>query len=106
MIELKLNIYKNQKEIDKTFVASGYDLMLGTCEDIMSIIDIDRLDDNKAVALMVARGYGQLKPLLKDIFEGLTDEDLRGIKVKELIPLMVDVCKNIVDTLGILKQGN
>lgn len=106
MVELKLNIYKNQKEIEKTYVASGYDLMLGTCEDVMSIIDIDRLDDNKAVALMVAKGYEQLKPLLKDIFEGLTDEELRGIKVKELIPLMMDVGKNIVETMGILKQGN
>lgn len=106
MVELKLNIYKNQHEIEKTFTASGYDLMLGTCEDVMNVIDIDQLDNNAAVAMMVVKGYGTLKPLLKDIFEGLTDEDLRGIKVKELIPLFMDICHNIVESLGILQQGN
>ena len=106
MTELKLNIYKNQHEIEKTFTASGYDLMLGTCEDVMNIIDIDKLNDNAAVAMMVVKGYGMLKPLLKDIFEGLTDEDLKGIKVKELIPLFLDVCHNIVESLGILQEGN
>lgn len=106
MKELKLNIYKNQHEIEKTLTADGYDLMLGTCEDIMNIIDIDHLDDNKALALMVAKGYNQLKPLLKDIFDGLTDDDFRGIKIKELVPLIFDLGTNIVESLGILQQGN
>lgn len=106
MVELKLNIYKNQHDIEKTLTASGYDLMLGTCEDIMDIIDIDKLDDNNAVAMMVFKGYGLLKPLLKDIFEGLTDEDMKGIKIKELVPLFLDICHNIVENLGILQQGN
>lgn len=105
MIELKLNIYKNQKEIEKTLVASGYDLMLGTCEDIMDILDIDQIDDTKEFAAKVVRGYKQLKPLLKDIFEDLTDEDLRGIKVKELIPLALDICKNVGETMGLLSTG-
>ena len=106
MKTLKLNIYNENKEIAKTYTAEGYDLMLGTCEDIMAIIDVDKMTDNKAVAKMVLQCYGTLKPLLKDIFQGLTDEDFRGIKVKELIPLFVDICNVIVDDLGVLQQGN
>lgn len=33
----------------------------------------------------------QVKPLLKDVFYGLTDEELKYIKVKELIPVVVGI---------------
>lgn len=106
MKTLTLNIYNKNKEVEKTLTAEGYDLMLGTCEDIMAIIDVDKMNDNAAITKMVVQCYGTLKPLLKDIFEGLTDEDFRGIKVKELIPLFVDICNVIVDDLGLLQSGN
>lgn len=106
MKTLKLNIYNDKKEIEKTYTAEGYDLMLGTCEDIMAIIDVDKMTDKKAVGKMVLECYAMLKPLLKDIFQGLTDEEFRGIKVKELIPLFVDICNVIVDDLGVLQSGN
>lgn len=106
MTELKLNIYNDKKEVEKTLTTSEYDLMLGTCEDIMDIIDIDKINDNGALAIMIIKGYKQIKPLLKDIFADMTDEDLRGIKVKELVPLFFNVCSAIAESMGILKEGN
>ena len=67
---LRLNIYKkgDNSKIEKTLEAEGYDLMLGTVEDFMEIIDIDKLNDKNEVAKMAVKGYKQLKPLIMDIF--------------------------------------
>ena len=42
---MKLNVYKSQTEIEKTFEADAYDLMYGTVEDILGILDV--LDETK-----------------------------------------------------------
>jgi hypothetical protein len=106
MATLKLNIYKNQKEIEKTLEAESYDLMFGTVEDLLQIFDVDSLTDNVKIAEMVATCFNELKPLLMDIFPELTDDDTRRIKIKELIPLFIDVCGNIADDFKYLTQGN
>lgn len=107
MITLKLNIYKeNKREIEKTLTAEGYELMLGTVEDIMQIIDIDKIDNEAAIAAMVVKGYKQLVPFIKDIFPEATDEDLRHTKVREIITLFKNVVKVIIEDLGLIQSGN
>ena len=107
MSNITLNIYEkgNKKDPVKVLEADGYDLMLGTIEDFMEIIDLDKIDDNVELAKMVVKGYEQLKPLLKDIFEDMTDEDFRGVKVPDLVLTIVDVGKAIGESLNILKTG-
>lgn len=107
MSNITLNIYEkgNKKEPAKVLEAEGYDLMLGTIEDFMEIIDIDKIDDSVELAKMVVKGYDQLKPLLKDIFEDMTDEDFRGVKVPDLVLTIVEVGKAIGESLNILKTG-
>lgn len=107
-MELKLNIYdeKNKKVVAKTHTASSYELMLGTVEDIMNVIDIDKMDNQVELVKMVTKGYKQLKPLLFDIFPELTEAELHRVKVKELIPLFADVINCILEDLDILKEGN
>ncbi len=90
-MELKLNIYKDAREIEKSYTTETYDIMFGTIEDLMEVIDIDKIDDNTEIAKMVFKGFGLLKPFLKDIFPGVTDDELKRVKVKELIPLFVNV---------------
>lgn len=108
MANIKLNIYKtdNKNEIEKTYTAETYDLMLGTVEDIMEIIDFEKLDNTIEVGKMIIKMYPQLKPFLKDIFEGLTDDELKRVKVKELIPLFTEVFKSISESIGLLSAGN
>lgn len=108
MSTLKLNIYSvgDKNAVEKTYTAESYDLMLGTVEDLMQIIDVDKMTDNIAITRMVISGYGKLKPFIKDIFEGVTDDELMRVKVKELIPLFVDVFKSIVDGLDLIKSKN
>lgn len=107
-MDLKLNIYEKRKII-KTYTAETYDLMFGTVEDLLNIIDIDNIQAGdkteliKAVAKVLAHSMDIVKPLLKDVFEGLTDEELRNTSIKEI----VDVLSNIVTySINQITKGN
>lgn len=110
MATLKLNIYKadNKNEIEKTYVAEGYDLMLGTVTDIMAIIDMDKLNEGNETELakMALKGFGQISPILRDVFPGLTEDELRFVKTKELLPLFVELARSALGTMNELKKGN
>ena len=45
-MKVKLNIYKG-KEIVKTYESDDFNLMTGTCEDIINMIDVDKLTSGK-----------------------------------------------------------
>lgn len=108
MATMKLNIYskENKNKIEKTYTAESYELMLGTVEDIMDVIDLDKMTDNVAITKMLVKGYRQLMPFLKDVFEGVTDEELKHVRVKELIPLFAEIIKSIIEDLDLIKSGN
>jgi hypothetical protein len=80
--------------------------MLGTVEDLMQLIDVDSMTDNLAIVRAVGKSYKKLKPFIKDIFPGVTDDELNRVKVKELIPVFVQVFKSIGDDLDLIKKGN
>lgn len=104
-MELKLNIYSKEEKgkIEKTYTAEGYDLMLGTIDDLVVVIDLDKIDDDKAVAGMLIKGYKQIKPLLHDVF-GATEEELNRTKVSDLIPLIINICRASLESFEILKK--
>ena len=108
MATISLNVYKkdSKTEVEKTYQVEGYELMLGTVEDFMAIIDIDKLGDNIEAAKMLLKCYKQLMPLLKDIFPDITDDELKRVKVNELVETFKQVGAAIVEGFGVLKQGN
>lgn len=108
MATLKLNIYKkvdNKNVIDKTYISEGYDLMLGTLEEVLNIIDVDKLNDKQEVTKMAIKGMSQIKPLLLDIFPEATSEELNRTKLKELLNLIIDICAAAGEALDLLNTG-
>lgn len=105
---MKLNIYENKKVI-KTYEVDTYDLMFGTVEDVANAIDIDSLKTGsdveiiKLVGKLVMSSMGTVKNLLKDIFDGITDEELKKTKVSEIATVLVEVVKF---TIAQLKLGD
>lgn len=93
-----LNIYEKKKAV-KTYEADSYDLMWETVEDVAAAIDIDSLKDStnfeiiKMVMKFVVADIDVFKRLMLDIFDGLTVEELRHTKVREIAEVMVDVIK-------------
>ena len=96
---MKLNIYKNQREVEKTYEVDAYDIMYGTVQDVLEVLDsgMDNLNDNTQVLKVIADNRGKLEDLLLDIFggEGLTKDELRRIKLKELVPLFLALFKYV-----------
>lgn len=102
---MKLNIYKNQKEIEKTYEVDAYDIMYGTVEDVFEILDgMENMKTDGEILKLIQLNRKKLNKLLQDIFEDLTDEELRQIKIKELVPLFLDLFKYVKDSFGTEKN--
>lgn len=104
-MELKLNIY-NKKEIVKTYTAETYDIMFGTVEDLIDVLDLEGLKTGSdveliqvATKLIVTSKDDIIKPLLKDIFDGLTDDELKNTKVKELASVFINIVRYSIDQI-------
>lgn len=111
---LTLNVYAHdsetgrtsQTEVAKTVTAEAYDIMFGTVEDILGLIDaVGDGSDDSGVIRAVVENWEKLCTLLLDVFPGLTREDLKHIKVREVVPVMVDLFRYVVDGFGGNKSG-
>lgn len=98
---MKLNIYKNQTEIEKTYEVDAYDLMYGTVEDIFEVLDgMEEVKDDNEILRVIQKNRKKLNDLLLDIFgsEGLTEKELRMVKIKELVPFFIDLFSYVLHT--------
>lgn len=98
---MKLNVYKNQKEIKKTYEIEAYDLMYGTVEDIFEILDgMENMKTNAEMLSVIQKNRWKLNDLILDVFPDMTKEDLRNIKLKELVPFFIDLFAYVKDSFG------
>lgn len=106
-MELKLNVYKNG-EVEKTYQTDTCDILFGTVDDILELIDIDKLDkkDNEIeIAKIVVKAIPKLKDLLKDVFIGITEEEIKRTKLRELVPLFINIFKFSVNGIMSTNEG-
>lgn len=105
---MKLTIYENKKPV-KVYTAETYDLMFGTVEDIAEAMNLDNLKTGSDVEIiglavdLIKRNMTTVKDLLKDIFEGLTDEEIKHARVRDIARVLLDVVKY---TIGQLKSDD
>ena len=98
-MELKLNIYNKQRQVVKTYTRQDYNVFWGTIEDFLNVLDVDALvnaqnSDNLFAALgrLLNVHRKTIDPLMFDIFEGLTEEELKYTTAKEIITVLAGVC--------------
>lgn len=102
---MKLNIY-NKKKVVKTYTAEAYDIEFGVLEDVVEAVNLDGLKTGSnaeitALAVgLVTKSTGTVKELMKDIFEGLTDEELRHVKIKEMGAVVVDLVRYTIKEIA------
>lgn len=95
---MKLPIYE-KRNVVKTYETENYDLQFGTVEDVMTLFNVDKLKTGSDIELIKIVGEAlpkciqTVKPLMKDIFEGLTDDELKNAKMKDIINIIVEVIK-------------
>lgn len=93
---MKLNIY-DRKKVVKTYTTDSYDLMFGTVEDVANAIKLDEIQNGseteilKAIIAMAMTSKEVVKDLLKDIFEGITDDEIRHTRVRDQAAVLYEV---------------
>lgn len=102
---MKLNIYE-KKQVVKTYEANSYDLMFGTVEDVANAINLDELKSGtdaeimKMVIKLISSSMGTIKQLMMDIFDGLTADELKKVKVSEMALVIVEVVTFTIQQLN------
>lgn len=106
---MKLNIYKGD-EIVKTYEKDSYRLHFGVVEDVAQAVNLDELKDGteaeilRMIAKLVITSLDTIKGLMKDIFPGLTDEEIRDCSVDEMAMVIFEVIEFTIKQLNI--RGN
>ena len=108
---MKLNIYEKKKVI-KTYETDSYDLMFGTLEDVAEAVKLDDLKTGsdveiiKMVGNLVINSMDTVRDLLKDIFDGITDAELKHTKVNEIVTVIIEVVQFTVKEFGKFNSKN
>lgn len=97
-MEFALNIYDEEKKVEKTYRTNDFMLMMGTAEDLINIIELDKFNGKMTreeeileTVKIVWKCFPLFKPILKDIFPGLTDEECRRVNLLEVGGLIYNV---------------
>lgn len=105
-MEIKLPIYE-KRQVVKTYTAETYDIMFGTVEDLIGVIDVDKFlngDDKdfvRGIASALPGVFGLIKPLLKDIFDGLTDDEIKCCRLSDIVNVVVKVIKSSIAQIAV-----
>ena len=105
-MNLLLNIYDPEtKKIAKQYTADTIDIMFGTVEDLIDIVDLDNLNNDMEWAKLIVMSMRKIRPLLKEVFVGLTDEELKYTKVTDLIPLFMNIIRFTISEINFMGSG-
>ena len=102
---MEINIYKNQREILKTYKTDAYDIMYGTVEDVLGVLDeLGTNASNDDIYKAITKNRSKLNALLMDIFPEMTEEELRMIKLKEMIPFFLELFRYVQNSFSSSKN--
>ena len=107
---MKLNIY-DHKEVIKTYEANEYELMFGTVEDMIDAAKLDKIESGTDAEIVIAAtnlvttSMDTVKDLLKDVFDGLTDDEIRHTRVSEIVNVIVDVIRYAISQISLFGGG-
>lgn len=100
-MELKLNIYneENPTEIVKSYVSQDFELMTGTCEDVLALIGLEKVielmsDSSKLGEYLLKKviiQYDDFKPYIFKAFKGLTEDEFRCTHMAEVGQILVTI---------------
>lgn len=105
-MELELTIYTDRtlKEIEKKYATSDFKLSTGVAEDLLDLINIDmfngELEENQQLGELlkvVVKGKNAFKDILKNVFDGLTDDECSRTDLKEFVRVVYNI---ITYTIG------
>lgn len=100
-MNIVLKIYEG-KEVIKTYSAETIDFSFGVVEDVLDALDFENMKSGNKTELagIIIKCSKQLKPFLRDIFPGVTDEELRNTRIQNLIEVFRGLYQYATEELG------
>lgn len=93
-MNLVLKVYdESGKNVVKTYESTTYDLMFGTVMSLMELLKIDEINDQMELLKTVHSAWDEIKTVLSGVFPDVTEEDWKHVKVKELLPIIMEIAK-------------
>ena len=96
-MELELAVHAG-REVVKTYVADEQDLTVGICEDVLRMVDVEKLpmmDSDpaalQAVTASIIRAFMDFRTVAKRLFDGLTDEEYRACLPADVGAVMMGI---------------
>lgn len=93
-MNLVLKIYSDDgKTVIKSYESTTYDLMFGTVMQLMELLKIEELDNQMEMLKTIYNAWDEIKTVLSGVFPEVTDDDWKHVKVKELLPIILEIAK-------------
>lgn len=92
-MNLILKIYNDNGNVVKSYESATYDLMFGTVKKLMELLKIEDMDNQMEMLKTIYEAWDEIKVVLSGVFPEVTDEDWNHVKVKELLPIIIEIAK-------------
>lgn len=90
-MDIKLNVYDKKGNIVKTVEAKETDLYFGSIRSIMELLNIESMEDTADLLKTIYNAWDELVTILNDCFPDMGYEDWKYVKLKELIPEVINI---------------
>lgn len=104
-MNLTLNVYSDDgKTVLKTHKSTTYDLMFGTVMRLMDLLKIEDMDDQMEMLKTIYNAWDEIKIVLSEVFPDASDEDWKNVKVKELLPIILEIAKYSISEMFVIPK--
>lgn len=90
---LKINVYDEKDEIKKTVEAHFVEIRFGTIKKLLAVLEIDSIEDTSELLKILYGSWKAVTDVLTKVFPDMDEEDWDGVKLSELIPVVVAILK-------------
>ena len=109
---IKLKGYKDRKlkEVEHIYKVEDFQLSFGACEDILNAIGVDKFDEgmealsneskNSEFFKSFVNALPVIKDIFKDIFEGLTDDEIRRVGLDDFFSVTTEIVMYSLSRMG------
>lgn len=102
-MNLILKIYDDKgQNVVKSYESTTYDLMFGTVKKLMELLKIEDMDNQMEMLKTIYEAWDEIKAVLLGVFPEVTDDDWNHVKVKELLPIILDIAKYSVTEMFVI----
>ena len=92
-MDLKLKIYDDNDSVVKEVTAQTVDLRFGTIRRLMELLNVEEIEDTSQLLKTVYGAWGKITAILSKAFPELTEEDWDGVKIGELLPVVLSIIR-------------